>query len=398
MSTQKSTNTSGRHRGWVWTLNNYTDEEVIYLRHTFTTQTEVTNNNSATIRYSVFGYEICPTTGTPHLQGFTEFTNARTLMSCRRLLSDRAHFEPRRGTPEQAAIYCKKGGVFEEFGTLPEGQGHRTDLDLIKKEIFDGRSVDSIVAENPTMFHQYGRTLERIEDLRLRRSNRSEPTKCTWYYGRTGSGKSKAAFTGYSEETHYVYPNDNGWWDDYHQQPVVIIDDFRGEIPYNFLLQLIGRDPIAVRRRARRPIPFNSKHIIITSSLPPGDVYHRRNAEDHIDQLLRRIKLICLTDSSPKTDYPKDDTPIPFPHVIIDDYTKVPSQIIPTMHSGSLHYMIHDPAQHRSGQGNTAPSVLLSDQLVNSDPINYELQQKNPPSFEGIIPTRNTFNISKPPK
>ena len=35
-----------------------------------------------------------------------------------------------------------------------------------------------------------------------------------------------------------------------------------------------------------------AKHIIITSSLPPEKVYWRRDNEDYLEQLFRRIKII----------------------------------------------------------------------------------------------------------
>ena len=39
------------------------------------------------------------------------------------------------------------------------------------------------------------------------------------------------------------------------------------------------------------PLPFTSKHIIITSSLGPEEIYNKRDAEDKIEQLMRRINV-----------------------------------------------------------------------------------------------------------
>ena len=141
-------------------------------------------------------------------------------------------------------------------------------------------------------YHQYGRTLNKIEDLAMRNKYRSEMTKGIWYWGETGVGKSHKAFEGFNPKTHYVLPNDNGWWDAYTQQDTIIINDFRGEIRYNELLNLVDKWPFNVKRRNREPIPFISKTVIITSSLKPEDVYHNRNDEDKIEQLLRRFEVI----------------------------------------------------------------------------------------------------------
>ena len=74
----------------------------------------------------------------------------------------------------------------------------------------------------------------------------------------------------------------------------MIINEFRGKIPYNELLEMIDKWPYHIRRRGREPAPFLAKHIIITSSMTPAQVYWRREAEDKLDQLLRRIEVVHL--------------------------------------------------------------------------------------------------------
>ena len=111
--------------------------------------------------------------------------------------------------------------------------------------------------------------------------------------GKTGVGKSHKAFDNYNSETHYLWKlNDKNWQDGYTGQEIVIINDFRGEINYNELLNLIDKWPYTLPRRGREPVPFLAKHIIITSSLPPEKVYWRRDNEDYLEQLFRRIKII----------------------------------------------------------------------------------------------------------
>ena len=77
----------------------------------------------------------------------------------------------------------------------------------------------------------------------------------------------------------------------YRQQDIVIINEFRGQIPYSELLDLIDKWPKTVKRRNREPVPFTSKHVIITSSLHPKDVYKNLSQTDKMDQLYRRIIL-----------------------------------------------------------------------------------------------------------
>lgn len=272
-----------RVRGWCFTWHNYTEEDYAFICE-------------IDCRYLIVGKEICPTTGTPHLQGYIYFDNGRSLARMKKY-NKKISWRAANGSADANEAYCSKDGEFFEKGDKPK-QGQRTDLNKVKNEIMSGKKVDELVLENPVMYHQYGRTLNKIEDLRMRKEFRTEMTEGIWYFGETGVGKSHKAFADFSPERCYVVPNDNGWWDGYVQQEVVILNDFRGEIKYNELLNMIDKWPFAVKRRNREPIPFVSKLVIITSSLPPWEVYNRRVMEDSIHQLLRRIKVfeVC-TDS-----------------------------------------------------------------------------------------------------
>lgn len=108
-----------RAKHWCFTLNNWTAEDVAALQHA-----------SETTVYLVFGRETGES-GTPHLQGFVIFPAAVRLQTCKnRLGSDRFHVEVARGSPAQAATYCKKDGDFEEYGECPvQSQGRRSDLE-----------------------------------------------------------------------------------------------------------------------------------------------------------------------------------------------------------------------------------------------------------------------------
>lgn len=270
-----------RVRNYVFTLNNYSEQELIWIKSTECT-------------YIIVGREV-GAGGTAHLQGYIEFPKAVTLSSLKKKPGfNRAHLEPRRGSQEQAVEYCKKDGNYEEVGTLKK-QGERTDLVEVKEKIVNGLTVDELVMEDPMTYHQYGRTLTKIEDVVLRKKFRTWMTTCDWYWGETGTGKSHKAFEGYTPETHYVLNlKDNGWWDGYTGQETVIINEFRGQIAYSELLDLIDKWPKTVKRRNREPAPFLAKHIIITSCMKPQDVYHNLSDSDGIEQLLRRVTTVQM--------------------------------------------------------------------------------------------------------
>lgn len=270
--------------------NTGTSEQTRYRLFCYTAYCEEPVNVKA--RYHAYGKEVCPTTGRHHWQGFVYWDNAKTLSAAIKILKPH-HTEACNGSLEDNEKYCSKSGNYTEVGDKPS-QGARSDLIQLRDEILGGKSVDDICLERPIMYHQYGRTLQKIEDLRMRKKWRTEMTTCDWYVGPTGTGKSHRAFQNYDEATHYNVTKDQ-WWDAYKQQETVILNDFRGEIKFGELLQMIDKWPFSVIRRNREPIPFISKHVIITSPKRPEEVYFNvADNADSIDQLLRRVNVICL--------------------------------------------------------------------------------------------------------
>lgn len=242
--------------------------------------------------YGIWCRETAPTTGTPHLHWYVRWKNARQLSAIKKLFP-RAKIEVAKGDDADQYIYMSKTDPnFKQYGVM-SAQGKRTDLDEVKNEIMEGKRVDDIVLENPELYHYYGRTLHKIEDLRMRKVFRKHQTKGYWLWGETGCGKSDYAFYNFHPDTHYKWNYDGGWNDAYAQQDIVIVDEFRGQMPMNELLTMIDKHPnYSVRRRGREPLPFTSKKVYITCSKPPEEVYHNLSENDKIDQLFRRIEVI----------------------------------------------------------------------------------------------------------
>lgn len=248
--------------------------------------------NWAGVSYFVYGKEICPDTGRPHLQYFVEFKSPKLFSTIKKKFP-KLHFVSRDGTALQASDYCKKDEDYVEGGELSK-QGARSDLKLLCAALRSGeKTIDDVLCEDPVVYHQYGRTLKACEDFYFRKVKRTTMTTCDWYVGPTGSGKSHRAYTEHLDA--YDYPYDGDWCDGYRAQDTMIINDFRGQITYSTLLRLIDKWPCTVRVRNCQPRPFVSKHIVITSSKRPEEIYRNLAADDNIDQLLRRVQIITLT-------------------------------------------------------------------------------------------------------
>lgn len=90
-----------RHRGYVFTLNNYTEDEVTQLL-------EVAQLHA---QYYMFGKEVAPTTGTPHIQGYIYWKNGKSMTASRKLLPKRVGFhEVCKGSFADNFNYCSKSG------------------------------------------------------------------------------------------------------------------------------------------------------------------------------------------------------------------------------------------------------------------------------------------------
>lgn len=266
----------------LWCFTNYDlefDYEAYYRKSTAT--------------YIGYAEEVCPSTERLHHQGFIYFSGARGSKKQVGKELGGAHVDMCKGTIDQNVDYCSKEGRLIEIGEKPD-QGKRTDLLEIKRSMDAGLKAEEILMDRPEVYHQYGRTLNKIEDVLLRRKFRTEMTSGVWYFGETGVGKSHRAFQGFSTDTHYVFPNDGGWWDGYIGQEVVIINEFRGSIAYGELLDLVDKWPKTVKRRNREPVPFLAKKVIITSSLPPEGVFHALAEKDSLAQIYRRFEVIRI--------------------------------------------------------------------------------------------------------
>lgn len=203
-----------RRRNWCVTINNWIPEDKVRLE-------------ALPHRYLVIGEEVGEEKKTPHLQAYAELERAMRLSTVSRLLAGRAHLEPRRGTPDQAADYCKKEGKFTEFGTLSttrmiEGASKSHEMFTEVITLARQHKDEEIIEKFPSLYVRYYSFIDRMK--------RSHPLPVTerkeldnwWYVGPSGSGKSSRARRDYPEH----YPKlCNKWWDGYQNQDVVILDD-----------------------------------------------------------------------------------------------------------------------------------------------------------------------------
>ena len=149
----------------LWCFTNY-DLEFDYGKYL----------EETTATYIAVGREKCPTTGKEHDQGWVYFEGQRGSVKGVAKQLNNAHVEMCRGNIDQQEDYCSKDGEYREFGVKPK-PGARTDLDGVRDDIMAGKTcVDDLAVQNPAMYHQYGRTLNKLEDIALRKKFRKKTT------------------------------------------------------------------------------------------------------------------------------------------------------------------------------------------------------------------------------
>jgi len=248
---------TSRTRGICFTQNNYTEKTYAALQKFGTEQ----------CLYMVLGKEICPTTGTPHIQGFLYFENARTYPNQKfRDISNGAHDEMMRASPRQAADYCKEDGQFWEFGEVPS-QGARTDWDAALVQLQQGSVLAAIDAQ-PHLIPCI-RALERYKQISQKGTHRD--INVLVFYGSPGTGKTRDAWK--IDPELYSKPDGN-WFDGYDGHKTLLLDDYQGELQYSWLLKLLDRYPIQLPVKGGF-VPARYDFVIITTNVHPRHWYQR---------------------------------------------------------------------------------------------------------------------------
>jgi len=267
---------SPKARSFVFTLNNYTDDEFMLIKE-------------LKYKYIVIGDEIGEN-GTPHLQGYVNFSSPISFNTIKKAMP-RAHIETAKGNARQNYEYCSKQQLKYEDGVRPE-MGKRKDLDTIKEYIqtTPNPNMRDIILNHATSY-QGIRTAEVLLKYLEPTRDPEHPPEILWYYGETGTGKTRTAY----EENPKAYFKETGnkWWCGYDQHECVIIDDMRFEtFPWATLLRITDIYPNQVEtKNGNRQL--TAKRIIITAPVHPLEMFEGR-VHEKLDQFIRRITKIKM--------------------------------------------------------------------------------------------------------
>jgi len=255
----------------VFTYPNYTPAQCAWLQ-------------SLKPKFLIYGREISPSTGTPHLQGYIEFDSQKTLTAVKSLLKGNPHLEEARGNAEQNIAYCSKEDPEPYRWGEPGAQGRRNDIAGFVDAVKEGKTFLELLDSHPEECVKYHGAFDKIRFAA--EAPRSWKMEVLWYYGPTGTGKSWSAMNLAGEDVYRKAPGK--WWDGYEGQHTVVLDEFRGDwFPFYHLLLLLDEYPLTVEVKGGSR-KFNSHRIIITCPTRWDELF-RGQTEEKLNQLERRI-------------------------------------------------------------------------------------------------------------
>ncbi len=304
-----------RHRAICITLNNPTATE----RTEFSTWATCSMARAAkSIRYIVFQEECADqrdvdegtgVLGTLHLQGYIELLKAMGPRTIKKKINKRMHFEERQGKQHEAIAYCKKqrtrvaDGLNGEGGT-PARQKECTDS--LIQDIQSGNELSQIMTDHPKQYLHLHSGIDKMQSKYVTRRNWN--MEIVIYYGIAGTGKTYKAF--HDHPNAYVLSlgedgNNAIWFDHTYEGQTIIINEFRSQLKYGYLLKLWDCIPMTLAVKYSHT-QMRSHKIVFTTNIEPMNWYPGKDAEGFSmlkDRLLHEAKIydfVCSKPSEPR--------------------------------------------------------------------------------------------------
>jgi len=274
-----------RSRGWQFTWFHYTEETKEYLR----------SLHPDKCSYVGWGDEIAPSTGEPHLQGYTYFSTLKSFKQVRALFPTGQHLTPT-GVDNGIVAYCSKDGTnVEEHGERPMsnkdkaskcGQATKAHWEDVLEKAKAG-DLDSIPAE--TRIKHY-RVLKEIHKDYMKSKDCVSNLENEWISGPSGCGKTSGVLDKYPDA---YLKTCNKWWDGYQDEETVLIDDIdetHTHMVHN--LKIWGDHKPFLAETKGGMLRIRPKRIICTSNVRISDM----TSGNHLNALKRRYIEVDMYD------------------------------------------------------------------------------------------------------
>lgn len=271
--------------------------------------------------YYCLADEIGAETQTQHTHVFVVLRNSTRFSRIKRLFPE-GHIEAAKGTIQENRDYVAKSGkwandpkadtsipgTFEESGEPPEepGQGARTDIAEIYRQIDEGMSNAEIMAQNPETAQHIGKFDKIRQDiLEARYRENWRDLQVTYIWGPTATGKTRSVMEKYGYGDVYRVTDYKHPFDRYAQEPVLCLDEFRSSLQIGDMLDYLDGYPLSLPARYANRVACYTK-VYIISNIPLSKQYINTQAESPATwrAFLRRIHRVV--------EYQKEGEPIDY--------------------------------------------------------------------------------------
>ncbi|MFR1436468.1 MAG: hypothetical protein ACLSS9_14860 [Acutalibacteraceae bacterium] len=245
--------------------------------------------------------------GLPHCHSVLEDTKTMRFSAVKKVYPS-IHIQPTKGSKEQAEDYINKRGKWQEKGEqvlyvarrgeIKGAQGQRLDLEIIEDLIQQGMKPNDILALSLS-YRRYEKMIrDAYYEKRYRETPRQREVKRFWHVGKPGTGKSYIQILlaeQYGDDEVYVVTDYDHPFDKYNGERFVVFDEFRGQIKFSVLMNLLDN------YRVQLPCRYSNSYALwdevhVCCVLPPEVVYEKMVSENqHLDtygQLMRRLDFV----------------------------------------------------------------------------------------------------------
>jgi hypothetical protein len=254
-----------KFRNFIFTHNNYADTNV---------------EDTIECRFIAYSKEVAPTTGTPHLQGYICFSNARYINSVREQLIG-SHVEPMRGSISQNQTYISKLADPLERGDKPlfnDDKGRANQLRWHRtRELAQQNRLDEVDAD---LYVKHYMTLKRIaSDFHEKPQHLDTSKPGIWIYGATRTGKTHAVHAAYPT----LFEKDfTVWWDGYTNEETVLLNDMDPSHKWLFseLKRWVDKWTFPARYKGVSSKVIRPRRIIVTSNYKIDEIWDDQITRD----------------------------------------------------------------------------------------------------------------------
>ena len=236
--------------------------------------------------------------GQPEKGGKSGYRHYQVFAQCRRIrfgtlrkklaavgLGD-AHIEHRKGSVSEAVGYCTKSKTKDgdgfQFGQIDRHekedshQGERTDLQRLKARAEAGETVNEILlsedgAAAARCLGWLRATCEAAQAAKYRTAVREE-LEVNYLYGATGTGKTTHVYESEGIGNVYTVTDYSHPFDNYEGEPVLLLDEFVGQLSMPVALKVLDKWPVQLSARYSNKWAAYMR-VWVVSNLPASDLY-----------------------------------------------------------------------------------------------------------------------------